>query len=180
MIQGENNCYNYADNIVTDTFAQPGRLAGKPLPLQSFVMDGKGDLADSEEKILKELCNRIGKAAEADGSRPPRQPGLKPWDCASKCEPGYYKEALFTGSMDPPRGADLDKDNSPDKKWFDYHWYRQDKGGNWSHKQGRTPVTNLDSDKKAITDPRVAKRKYDYDYKQFCGCFCRGPNIAKQ
>ena len=28
-VQGRNNCYNYATNIVTNTFAQPGRYSGR-------------------------------------------------------------------------------------------------------------------------------------------------------
>jgi hypothetical protein len=35
----------------------------------------------------------------------------------------------------------------------DYHWYRQDKGGNWSHKPGITPVTNIDKSGHFITNP---------------------------
>jgi hypothetical protein len=35
----------------------------------------------------------------------------------------------------------------------DYHWYRQDKGGNWSHKPGITPVKNIDYSGRIITNP---------------------------
>ena len=35
----------------------------------------------------------------------------------------------------------------------DYHWYRQDKGGMWSHKPGITPVVNVDSSGRAISNP---------------------------
>ena len=35
----------------------------------------------------------------------------------------------------------------------DYHWYRQDKGGNWSHKPGITPVINTDNSGRFITNP---------------------------
>ena len=34
-----NNCYNYASTIRTDTFAQPGRASGRPLPLQFTARD---------------------------------------------------------------------------------------------------------------------------------------------
>lgn len=39
---------------------------------------------------------------------------------------------------------------------IDYHWYRQDKGGYWSHKPGRTPVKNLDASGKMIKNPAKA------------------------
>lgn len=51
----------------------------------------------------------------------------------------------------------------------DYHWYRLDKDGKWSHKPGRTPATNLDNSGNLINDPRTADRG---DYTEFCGCFC--------
>jgi len=35
----------------------------------------------------------------------------------------------------------------------DYHWYRQDKGGMWSHKPGITPVVNVDASGRFISNP---------------------------
>jgi hypothetical protein len=52
---------------------------------------------------------------------------------------------------------------------WDYHWYRKDRDGRWSHKPGETPATNLDSANHLITDPRTADRG---PYTVFCGCFC--------
>ncbi|MEM7641173.1 MAG: hypothetical protein AAF366_01435 [Pseudomonadota bacterium] len=40
----------------------------------------------------------------------------------------------------------------------DYHWYRQDDIGCWSHKAGEDPATNLDDAKKQITDPQTCDR----------------------
>lgn len=51
----------------------------------------------------------------------------------------------------------------------DFHWYRRDRDGTWSHKPGATEATNLDDDDKVITDPRVADRGL---YTEFCGFFC--------
>ena len=39
---------------------------------------------------------------------------------------------------------------------FDYHWYRLDNTGRWSHKPGQTRATNLDNSKRPINDPRRA------------------------
>jgi len=52
---------------------------------------------------------------------------------------------------------------------WDYHWYRKDRDGRWSHKMGGTPATNLDNSGNIITDPRTADRG---SYTVFCGCFC--------
>jgi hypothetical protein len=50
--------------------------------------------------------------------------------------PGYYLIALVVA-----RGED-------------YHWYRQDEDGTWSHKPGHTEATNLDASGRRIIDPR--------------------------
>lgn len=44
----------------------------------------------------------------------------------------------------------------------DYHWYRQDSDGGWSHKPGLTEVTYKDASGKYISDPRTCDRKYSY------------------
>ncbi len=57
----------------------------------------------------------------------------------TKCPDGYYKIALALSSSD-------------------YHWYRQNSDGLWSHKQGLYPVTNLDASNNLIIDPATADR----------------------
>jgi hypothetical protein len=52
---------------------------------------------------------------------------------------------------------------------YDYHWYRQDSNGLWSHKPGGTPATNLDNSGEIITNPETADRG---NYTDFCGYFC--------
>ena len=44
----------------------------------------------------------------------------------------------------------------------DYHWYRQNKDGSWSHKQGSTPVKDTDDAGNKIFDPREAKSSYKF------------------
>ncbi|KZN49486.1 hypothetical protein [Pseudoalteromonas luteoviolacea] len=50
----------------------------------------------------------------------------------------------------------------------DYHWYRRDGNGKWSHKPGSTAVTNLDNSGRIITDPERADRGI---YTTFCGYY---------
>lgn len=52
---------------------------------------------------------------------------------------------------------------------WDYHWYRRDNDGRWSHKMDGTPATNLDNSGNIITDPKTANRG---SYTDFCGYFC--------
>ncbi len=56
---------------------------------------------------------------------------------------------------------------------FDYHWYRRDTNGMWSHKPGRGMATNLDEVGATISNPETAERCGDYlCYSHFCGYFC--------
>ena len=47
----------------------------------------------------------------------------------------------------------------------DYHWYRQDTAGCWSHKPGQTPARNVDNSGAAIADPQQCDRG---PYTVFC------------
>ena len=51
----------------------------------------------------------------------------------------------------------------------DFHWYRRDRDGKWSHKPGSTAARNTDNSGNLITDPRTANRG---PYTIFCGCYC--------
>jgi len=61
-----------------------------------------------------------------------------------------------------------------------YHFYRQDKNGYWSHKDGATNAKIFDASKNRILDPQKANRHYIdkkidgevVNYKDFCGYFC--------
>ena len=75
------------------------------------------------------------------------------------CPCDYYKVALFL-------------DNKGEKR--DYHFYKQNKSGYWSHKPGTTKVTNLDSEGRKISDPINANRKYKkHNYDENCGYLCK-------
>ncbi|KAF1714858.1 hypothetical protein CSC75_20135 [Pseudoxanthomonas wuyuanensis] len=57
----------------------------------------------------------------------------------------------------------------------DYHWYRQDQNGMWSHKPGWSPATNLDASGNTIADPGAADRNYGPkgpNYSKKCGVLC--------
>ena len=131
----ENNCYAYATNKATDTFAQPGRGAG----ISGFTQDS--DFS----------CENITALAIVDGLEPTG-------DCNGVCPNGGRTIALVV-----------------DPVGLDYHWYRRDSDGFWSHKPGTTDVTNLDASGNFIADPRIANRNYNQvgvNYSDFCTCFC--------
>lgn len=59
----------------------------------------------------------------------------------------------------------------------DYHFFRQDSNGMWSHKPGGTAVTNIDANDRLIYDPMLASRNYtesgsNLDYDTFCAYMC--------
>jgi hypothetical protein len=122
-MQEENNCYNYANNNPTDTFAQPGRGSGQ---------------------IFTQLtCDNVGDAAVRDGLR--RHPNFT--DDLAAGEGWYVALAIWPNT--------------------DYHWWRQDRNGCWSHKPGETPVVNVGADGNPIHDPQVPATRGDYT--TWCG-----------
>jgi hypothetical protein len=94
-------------------------------------------------------CDTVTAAALADGLTPIN------CDAGCGCDECRHQVALV---VDPG---------------WDYHWYRKDRDGNWSHKIADTPATNLDNSGNIITDPRTADRRAPRaEYSEFCGCFC--------
>jgi len=58
----------------------------------------------------------------------------------------------------------------------DFHWYRLNDDGYWSHKPADTPATDLDASDNKITNPETADRDhtadYGVNYTIFCGYYC--------
>ncbi len=80
--------------------------------------------------------------------------GLKTIESSNKCGFCCHKVALAI---------------DPDPNYPDYHWYRQDKDGLWSHKPGQGTARNKDNSGNLINDPASANRG---GYSIFCGYFC--------
>ena len=49
---------------------------------------------------------------------------------------------------------------------LDFHWYRLDSGGRWSHKPGETAPKNTDNNNNPIFDPRLANTGF-YEFVAF-------------
>lgn len=133
-ILSKNNCYNYASNKRTDTFAQPGRGCGKMYTAITCA-----------EVTRAALCDRLHKR----------------FDCFPPSEAPRYLVALVV---------------APGPGFIDFHWYRKNKEGFWSHKPGGTKVRNVDNSNKLITDPANCNRG---PYTKFCGYFytCKSQRI---
>ncbi len=105
------------------------------------------------------------KWSEVEGKRCPEilarlfgdVPSLKFTTFEKRCPKNYSKIALV-----------VDEDQ-------DYHFYRQDSNGYWSHKPGATSVTHLDATGRPIYDPQLASRYYPdtgLHYDKFCSYLC--------
>jgi hypothetical protein len=79
----------------------------------------------------------------------------------------YLIETTFKGEV--PKGHyKIALRLAPDKDQ-DYHFFRQDRDGLWSHKPGGDPVVDRDVDGKLIDNPLTRNFIYDtYKYKNFC------------
>ena len=86
-------------------------------------------------------------------------PDLRRSTFRRRCGRGYSKIAL---TVDPNT---------------DYHFYRQDRDGYWSHKDGENPVKRYDANGAPIWNPQKAARDYRpnglrLNYTKFCGFYC--------
>jgi len=124
-VQPHNNCYNYANNRITNTFAQPGRGSGHQL-------------------TQMQNCNGPG------GPQP------------AAVSDGLAVAGGFSGHLGAGQGYYVALVVWPGS---DFHWYRQDNVGCWSHKPGSTAVRNVDNAGRTISDPRTADRG---PYTLFC------------
>lgn len=116
-----------------------------PRPFPSKPQPGEW----SGRPFTKLTCSSIIRAAIRDGMSKP--------DKSGNCPSCTHKVYLVIAPDD------------------DYHWYRQDQGGLWSHKPGNTKATNLDASGKVISDPALADRNYKPsgpNYSKKCGALC--------
>ena len=105
-------------------------------------------LADVDVERIKEL---VLADAEAAGFT------FEEVTAEAACPSGTYKVALV---VDPG---------------VDYHWYRQNPDGSWSHKPGHSEVTDVDAAGNTVLDPATADRDYGLiNYSEFGGYFCIG------
>jgi hypothetical protein len=58
---------------------------------------------------------------------------------------------------------------------YDYHWYREQRGGFWGHKPGQTAARNWDNNGALVVNPETAARG---PYTQFCGYFYAGKSVV--
>ena len=177
-IQPYNNCYNYALNLVIDSSdydvttdmdtveyckLQIGDFCGKKIVEKTTL---NSNTTTYEWKSYDEIVSIALQDLRFIGN-----------DSISKndiCPDGTYKVALVLDLTDDPSISNVktvgaQTIESPD---YDFHWYRQNEDGTWSHKPGLGPVTNLDASGNLIYDPQICDRSYNnIDYSIFVGYY---------
>lgn len=139
------NCYCYAINkYSSDTSIQPGSIAN-----DNGYCDEFWDYFNSSEYNTLYV---IGLMIHADAICSQSMGGtcgdLECRDISEyqTCSAGYYKIALF-----------ISEDGN------DYHWYRQNQDGTWSHKPSSGWVRDYDFDGNPISNPRYCNRRTSID-----------------
>jgi hypothetical protein len=171
-VQHNHNCFAYAFDIMD--LPTPEECNGNDkddckVPFhQPGYASGQKRFDESGEKRCFDLFTRL----KSDMPAIEIARNGRPIQFTDKCAKDYSKIALV---IDPKQ---------------DYHFYRQDSNGFWSHKPGGTAVTNKDSAGRLIYNPELANRdnrkddnKDGLNYNVFCGFMCVPrtlPNRAKR
>ncbi len=171
--QHNHNCFAYAFDIMDLPTMEECNGNDKEdckVPFhQPGYASGKRRFDESGEKRCFDLFSRL----KSDMPAIEIARNGRPITFTDKPAKGYSKIALV---IDPKQ---------------DYHFYRQDSNGFWSHKPGGTPVTHKDSAGRLIYNPVLANRdnrddaddKDGLNYNVFCGFMCVPrtlPNRAKR
>ena len=156
-IKRSHNCYSYMLNNQSrclENLCQIGNC--KYINPQPGHHSGVTLFVDTD----KTTCDKLEMRMMSDNPR------IENSDLKTKCKNGFYKTGL---SVDPRK---------------QYHFYRQDSNGYWSHKDGGKIATNIDASNQLILDPAHANRDYTkYNYKDWCGYYCvpnQNTNISRR
>jgi hypothetical protein len=151
---GWTNCYAYALDLKSNPITGES-FTNKPQP--GDFSGGTTQDGDSKDDIIDDTTNDLTKLGRS----------ISPSTSDTPCADGSYRVAL---AIDPLN------DFGTNEVW-DYHWYRQNPDGTWSHKPGTGPVSNVDGSGRTIVDPENSDRKFVYEdetyfYADFGGYYC--------
>lgn len=151
-IQQSHNCYSYGMNVLDPISAELCRKNGSCRRYfhQPGALHGDRNALNTAERRSCAVVERLQKADT---------PAIEKSTFHQRCPKGMSKIALV---VDPGE---------------DYHYYRQDADGMWSHKDGSNKVKRFDALKRPIFNPQLAARNYlwqnsDLNYEDFCGFYC--------
>ena len=155
-IKRTHNCYAYALNLI---YKEQAKICKKYLKITNkkdcpSLRPQPGQFSGfiDEYKPHPFSCKKIERRMKKDN------PLIKKLKKNEECPNNFYKIALVCAS-----------DGS------DYHFYRQDNNGLWSHKDGWKLATNKDAKGRIIKNPELAERGH---LDLFCGYYAV-PNLSK-
>ena len=147
-----NDNYNIKSTHNCYTYALGKIRVGLDSKAQPGYASGYNHIDDEKDYNCKEFFKRLKKDVPTTY--------LEKFDNA--CLPGFYKIFL---ALDPGQ---------------DYHWWRLNSDGFWSHKPGATEVTDVDASGKKIKNPLIANRKYSsLNYNKPCFFACIYSDLSR-
>jgi len=143
-IKKSHNCYAYALNLIDKKRATKCK---KMKTKKNCPRPQPGDYSGYTDKFdaKKVTCKRIKERMMADN------PFIQKLKKNQPCPIGFYKTMLYCA-----------KDGS------DYHFFRQDNTGLWSHKHGWRLARNDDLKNRLIHNPKLADKG---KYTVYCGTY---------
>ncbi len=153
LVQETHNCWAYGMNVLDP--AQLTQCLGKPPGCQLMYHQPGGTVHRARNLRGAEgrSCPMVDSLMKLD------VPDIRRTTFKARCPAGTSKIAMV---VDPGE---------------DYHFFRQDSDGLWSHKDGANKVKRFDAEGQPIVDPRTAARDYRprgsfLNYTDFCGYYC--------
>jgi hypothetical protein len=141
--QKNNNCYVYA---LDDLEMSAEKRTHKPTPESNSIHNRISNHEEVEytcSNLSEGLYNQI--------------PSIYPTLFECQCQPGY-KKIYFAVSDDQPN---------------DFHFWRQDNDGSWSHKVGSNQPQKEDAIGNVIVNPDTSSRNFSsHNYTNACGFYC--------
>lgn len=153
LVQRSHNCFSYALNMIEGQSVQKcaARLQGGQRSCRAVWPQPRTPPDMRKARHERFQCN-IMHPVLMDQLK---DTGFHPVARRQACPAGHYKVAFSVSAGD------------------NYHWYRQDPDGFWSHKDGGLPVKRVDASGQPIVDPSKADRAYsNIEYSDFCGFYC--------
>jgi len=148
-MQDSHNCFAYAFDYVDLPDTKLCTKDGCDVP---FHQPGRRSGYPKWSKVKGKRCPDLIGRLKGD------MPTIQRTTFTRRCPRNSYKVAVV-----------IDPNN-------DYHFYRQDDDGMWSHKPGGTKAIRFDASKRPIYNPELADRDYrkegNLNYKQFCSYLC--------
>jgi hypothetical protein len=147
-LRESHNCYSYLLNLKSQ---EAEALCEKEYKNLNYCRRSQPGYAAGFQPLYKRdlNCHEVMKRTLADN------PLIRRIESNKECPADTYKGALV---VDPGN---------------DYHYYRKNDDGYWTHKPGYKPSTMYDASGNLINDPELANRNYGkLNYSDFCGNFC--------